>query len=271
MASSKRYQQARYLLRAPAGAEASVTFTNPQAASKTVTLKAVSERQSFSFTSLYRGVDRNALPVEAQILASGAGYIKINSNYDDLGLIVRLFERALRTFEANGLTGLIIDLRHNSGGAPLGLAGYLYDKEIVLGQLEYYSDKTGKFEPEGLPEKFWPSQEQYQFDKIAILVGPACASACEIEAYGFSKIPGTAVVGMYPSAGVEAEVARGQFLLPEGMSLQIPTGRFVNLDGSIFLEGTGVPPTIRVPITPENILSPEDVELMTAEEAVAGK
>jgi len=50
-----------------------------------VSLTAVQERQSFSFTSLYRGVDPNALPVESQILASGAGYIKINSNYDDLG------------------------------------------------------------------------------------------------------------------------------------------------------------------------------------------
>jgi C-terminal processing protease CtpA/Prc len=79
------------------------------------------------------------------------------------------------------------------------------------------------------------------------------------------------VVGMYPSAGIEAEVSRGQFLLPDNMSLQIPTGRFVNPDGSIFLEGTGVQPTVRIPITPENVLSTEDVELKAAEAAVLGK
>ena len=271
VATSKRYQQARYLLRAPAGTNASVTFVNPKASSKTATLTAVDERQSFAFTSINKGVDPNALPVESQILASGIGYIQINSNYDDLDLIFRLFERALAVFQANQVTGLIIDLRHNSGGAPLGLAGFLYDQEIIEGQTMYYSEKTGKFESEGLPDKVMPMQEQYKFDKIAILVSPACASACEIEAYGFSKIPGVMVVGMYPSAGVEAEVSRGQFLLPEGLAVQIPTGRIVNPDGSLFLEGTGVQPTIRVPITPENVLSTDDVELQAAQKAILGQ
>ena len=78
-------------------------------------------------------------------------------------------------------------------------------------------------------------------------------------------------MGTYPSAGVEAEVSRGQFLLPEGMSLQIPTGRFLNPDGSLFLEGSGVQPTVRVPITPENVLSTDDVELKAAEAAIQGK
>ncbi len=271
VAASKRYQQARYLLRAAVGTNASVTFVNPKASSKTATLTAVSERQSFAFTSVNKGVDPNALPVESQILPSGIGYIKINSNYDDLGLIIRLFQRALNIFQANQITGLIVDLRHNTGGAPLGLAGFLYDKEIIEGQTMYYSEKTGKFEPEGLPDKVMPMQEQYKFDKIAVLVGPACYSACEIEAYGFSKIPGAMVVGSYPSAGVEAEVSRGQFLLPEGLAVQVPTGRIVNPDGSLFLEGTGVQPTIRVPVTAENVLSTDDVELQAAENAILGK
>ena len=137
-----------------------------------------------------------------------------------------------------------------------------------MGQLEYYSEETGRFEPEGTPEKVAPYEEQYHFDKVAILVGQNCASACEIEAYGFSQVPSTIVVGYYPTAGMEAEVARGQFNLPEGMSLQISTGRFVNPDGSIFLEGTGVQPTIQVPVTEENLLSEEDVELKAAEDAL---
>ncbi len=258
---SLRYQQARYLLRAPEGTKASITFTNPGGSAETVELKAVAERQSFSYTSTFRGYDSNALPVEHIVLSSAIGYVKINSNYDDLNLIIRLFQRALQTFTYNQLDTIIIDMRQNSGGAPLGLSGFLTDQEIILGQLEYYSDKTGQFEPEGLPDKVFPNVEQYSFNKMYLMVDQACASACEIEAYGFSKVPGMVVVGQYPSAGIEAEVARGQFLLPEGMSLQVPTGRFKLPDGSLFLEGKGVEPTVRIPITEEFVLSDEDAVL----------
>ncbi len=88
------------------------------------------------------------------------------------------------------MAGLIIDMRYNNGGANLGLAGFLTDQEIPLGQLEYYSETSGKFEPEGAAQKVLPNQNQYRFDKMVLLVGPACYSACEIEAYGFSQVPG---------------------------------------------------------------------------------
>ena len=270
--STRRYFQAIFLLRNPEGTKASITFTNPGSQSKTATLTSETELDSFFYAlGQTDEPDPTDLPVEANVLDSGVGYVKITSNYDDLGLIIRLFERALKDMTNNDVSKLIIDLRHNGGGAPLGLAGFLYDQEITLGQLEYYSEETGRFEPEGTPEKVTPYEAQYHFDKIAILVGRDCASACEIEAYGFSQVPDTIVVGYYPSAGVEAEVARGQFKLPEDMSLQISTGRFVNPDDSIFLEGTGVPPTIRVPITSENLLSEEDVELQAAEDALSSR
>ena len=261
------YQQDRYLTRAAAGTTASLAFTNPGGTDQNATITAATETDSFNFASIYKGYDRNALPVEFEILSDTmgqAGYVKINSNYDDLNLIIRLFERALKTFTANNVAGIVIDMRQNSGGANLGLAGFLYDQEIPMGQLEYYSSKTGKFEPEGPRDKVLPNVEQYSFKKMALLVDQACASACELEAYGFSQVPGMEVFGMHPSAGVEAEVARGQFLLPEGFSLQAPTGRFTAPDGSIFLEGQGVQPTTRIPLSAENLLSTDDVVLNTA-------
>ncbi|MBT3314042.1 MAG: peptidase S41 [Anaerolineae bacterium] len=264
-----RFQQARYLLRAPLGTEAEISFIDANGTERTVSLAVIGEGKSFNNTSIYSESDPSTLPVEFHLLDSGAGYIKINSNYDDLNLIIRLFERGLKTFEELGVPGIIIDLRENSGGAPLGLAGFLHDEEIVMGQLEYYSDKTGDFEAEGLPDKVLPNENQYHFDKKVLLVGQACFSACEIEAYGFSQVPGMIVVGQYPTGGVEAEVARGQFEFPEGFALQIPTGRFKLPDGSIFLEGVGVQPQIRVPIDETTILSDEDVVLAAGEKAVS--
>jgi C-terminal processing protease CtpA/Prc len=267
-----RYQQTRYLLRAQPGDKAIITFKNPDSAAQDATLTAVAERQSFSRTSLYYGVNtEHLLPVEAQIIRQGnsnVGYIRINSNYDDLNLVIRLFERALKQFQEREVDGIIIDMRYNNGGANLGLAGFLTDQEIPLGQLEYYSEATGGFEPEGPRQKVRPNQEQYTFEKMVLLVGPACYSACEIEAYGFSQVPGMVVVGQYPTGGVEAEVARGQFKLPEGFTLQIPTGRFTLPDGSIFLEGKGVGPTLRVPVDETTAFSDQDVVLQAGLEAV---
>lgn len=266
----RRYQQARYLLRVPEGAKATVAFVNPGGAPQTVELSAVNERESFAYTSLFFGVEPKLLPVDSSLLESGIGYISINSYSDDLNLTVRLFQRALDQFQAAGISKLIIDLRHNGGGNPLGLAGFLYDQEIPLGQQESYSEKTGKFEPVGIRGKVLPNVQQYRFEGVALLVGQACASACEEEAYSFSKVPGTVVVGMYPTSGAFADVLRGQFLLPEGLQMQTPTERFTNPDGGLFLEGTGVVPTVKVPVTAETVLSTDDVELRAAEDALMG-
>jgi C-terminal processing protease CtpA/Prc len=266
-----RYQKARYLLRTKPGTEATVTFANLDGIPQTATLKAIEERQSFSRTSLYFGVDTNSLlPLDARIIPSGndaVGYIRINSNYDDLNLVIRLFERALQKFEANEVAGIVIDMRYNNGGAPLGLSGFLTDQEILMGQLEYFSDKTGKFEPEGLREKVYPNQNQYRFNKMVLLVGSACFSACEIEAYGFSQVPGMVVVGQSPTGGVEAETARGSFKLPEGFSVTVPTGRFTLPDGSIFLEGQGVTPTLRIPVDGTTALATDDIVLQAGVDA----
>jgi hypothetical protein len=253
------------------GTEATVTFTNPGGKPQTATLTAVAERDSFRRTSIFFDAPSNPNnPVEWRVLDSGIGYISINSYFDDLSLIVTLFERALTQFTAAGVSNLIIDLRFNGGGNPLGLAGFLTDKEIPLGQQASYSEETGKFEPVGVRGKVLPNQEQYQFDKIAMLVGPACASACEQEAYSFSQVPNAIVVGMYPSGGIFADVLRGQYELPEGISLQIPTERFTKPDGGLFLEGTGVVPTVKVPVTEATVLTTDDVVLRAAEDALFG-
>ena len=130
--------------------------------------------------------------------------------------------------------------------------------------MEYYSDKTGQFEPDGPREKVIPNENIYSFDKMVLLVDQFCFSACEIEAYGFSQVPGMVVMGQFPTAGVEAETARGEFLLPEDITFGVPTGRFTLPDGSIFLEGQGVQPTIRIPIDEHSVLSGEDVVLQGA-------
>ncbi len=267
-AAGEQYQQARYLLRAPLDTKATVSFVNPDGQPQTAELTTVAERASFSATSVRRGAPQALLPVEFKILDSGVGYINISSYADDLSLSWRLFERALTTFKAAKVPGVIIDLRWNGGGFPLGLAGYFTDKEILLAQGEKLDTKTGKFEPTGPVTRVRPFTPQFAFGKVAVLVGLACASACEEEAYSFSKLPNAVVVGQYPSAGIFAGVVPEAYRLPEGLTLQISIERFTNPDGSLFLEGTGVVPTVHVPVDAQTVLSESDVVLQAAEEAM---
>jgi C-terminal processing protease CtpA/Prc len=259
-----RYSQVLLLFRRPLGTDISFSFVNPGESEQSVTLTTIQEVDSFYATYLGGEFDEYVLPVEYRILDSGVGYVRINSNSDDLNLAYRIFQRALQIFDDYGVLGVVIDMRRNFGGAPLGLAGYLTDETIILGQLEYYNEKSGQFEPEGPPDKFYPMQEQYAFEKIVLLIDQFCYSACEIEAFGFSQVPGMVVMGVSPTAGVEAETARGKFELPEGLSFVVPTGRYTLPDGSIFLEGEGVQPTTLVPVTSENLLSEEDYVLQEA-------
>jgi len=264
-----RYQQTRYLLRTQPGVEATVTFANPDEQPRTATLTAIAERDSFAFTSIYRDApDETYLPIEFTILESGVGYVAIYTNEDDVSLMIKLFERALKTFVAAEAPGIIIDMRYNSGGLPLGLATFLTENDIPMGQTYYYSETTGQFEPEGSPSIWEPMVEQYTFDKMALLVGPACVSACEEESYGFSQVPGMMVIGNAPTSGAFGEVSRGQILLPENFYMQIPTGRFLLPDGSLGLEGVGVPPTVDVPVTLETATSAEDIVMLFAERAI---
>ncbi|HTX92321.1 MAG TPA: S41 family peptidase [Anaerolineales bacterium] len=266
-----RYQQARYLLRSPLGTDATVTFANPGEAPKTVKLTSVAERDSFSRTSRYYGVDTQpTLPVDYSILPSGIGYVRVNSYDDDLNLTIRLFQRAMDLFTNSKVPGIIIDLRYNSGGNPIGLAAFLSDQKLTMPQGYSYSPTTGKFEKNGVPGLLLPNVEQYRFDKMMLLVSPACASACEDEAYSFSKVPGMVVVGMDPTSGTMADVGDGQVAMPDGISMQFPTQRFLLADGSLFLQGQGVQPTLRVPVTLANATATTDVVLQTAEDAILG-
>jgi C-terminal processing protease CtpA/Prc len=193
--------------------------------------------------------------------------VRINTNSDDFDLTDELFARALDSFDYHAAPGIIVDLRQNDGGALLGFAGYLTDQVITLAQLEYHSLSSGAFEPDGPPATIEPIKNPYHF-KLAVLVDQGCYSACELEAYGLSQVAGAIVVGQYPTAGVEAEVSQGQFNLPDDLLLQAPTGRYVQPDGQLFLEGRGVAPTLRVPLNRQTLLADDDVVLQAAEQAL---
>ena len=261
-----RYEQTVFALRVPMDTFAEFEFINPgKTTPQTEELQAIIEFESLYATYLGGEYDEYVLPIEYDILEDDwVGYIKINSNSDDLNMGYRIYEKALKDFEEAEVNGIIIDMRLDFGGTPYNLAGYLTDQEIPMGQLEYYNENTGQFEPEGDPTIYTAMTRTYDFPKMVLLVDQFCFSACELDAYALSQVDGMVVIGEFPTAGVEAETARGKFDLPEGISFGVPTGRFTLEDGSILLEGQGVQPDIDLDVTFESVLSDEDVVLEAA-------
>lgn len=268
----RRLGQLLFLPRTSIGGRIETTFENPGQNTQTVTMKSEIEVDSLFAALESEKMDEFALPLEGEVLDdSGLGYISITTFSDDYNHMARLWEHYIDKLMENEIPGLIIDLRQNGGGnsgLALDFAGYLFEKEITLSRSAYYNENTGKFEFVELPRTIEPAPTYYA-GKVAVLVGPECISACEGFAYALAHNQRSTIVGHAPTAGAYGEVGRGQYKLPDDLSLQFPTGRTVNPDGEIIIEGQGVAPDIQVPKTRDSVLGREDTVLQAAVDALS--
>lgn len=270
---TERLQQLRYVTRRPLGETMELTYRNPgETETTTVTLRTIQERQSFVVSSFNAGITGNELPVEFEILPSGYGYVSIYSFSDDEYLTVQLWERMIRTFKAEEVPGIIIDMRNNGGGSGYladQLSAYFFDSEepILAGQTAIYNEALGDFFfEEGSEDKLFPPPEDLRYTgPLAIIVAPPCFSACEFFSYNLTLQDRAMIVGHYPTGGLGGSV--NDFNMPEGISVRYTRGRAVDMDGNIHIEGKGVAPTVRVPVTEETLFA-EDALLDAAENAV---
>ncbi len=259
----RRLQQLRYVTRYPIDMEEiSVVYRNPGEDETTeVALPLVPEQDSFGFSSFNVGLTGTELPIEFRILDNGYGYIRIYSFSDDLPLTFRLWERALATMRANGVPGIVIDMRQNSGGSAYmadQLPAYFFDEELVTGYTAYYSERFDEFYyNEEFPAEFvLPPEEDRYTGALAVLVAPACQSACESFSYNMTLQDRAAIVGHYTTSGLGGSVV--PVFLPDGITTSITDGRGLDANGEINIEGIGVPPTIRVPVDEETLFSDGD-------------
>ncbi|MEZ4669126.1 MAG: S41 family peptidase [Anaerolineae bacterium] len=257
-----RLQQVRYVTRFPLGTEVELTFKNPgDSDPQTVKLKAIEERDSFRASSFLKGLTGVELPVEYEILDSGLIYVKIYSFFDSARLTIQLWERMISLMNDNQLPGLIIDMRQNAGGSGFladQMAAYFFDESLDLGNSASYDESLGTFyfDPEHESKYFLPPENMRYSGKIAVLVGPNCSSACEFFSYDMTLQDRAAIVGQYPTGGLGG--GQTTFAMPDGLQLQYSTGRNVNAEGNIIIEGTGVAPTVKVPVDEETLFAEGD-------------
>ena len=268
---SKRLQQLRYALRFKLEkGSVEVKFKNPGGTEKTVSLEVVPERDSFNFSSFRTGRSDTALPVEFSVLPSGYGYLKISSFLDNDVLSIQVWERSLKYFNENEIPGVIIDMRHNDGGSGWladQMAAYFFEEEIVVGNGAVYDESTGEFymDPGNETSMIPPRPELRYAGPVIVMVGPDCTSACEFFSYNMTVKDRATIVGQYPTEGGGGGVEA--FIMPEDTYVQLTISREVDADGNVHLEGKGVVPNVRVPVTPEMLqkeANGEDVILEAA-------
>ena len=262
-AHAERLQKLRYAVRAPLGTRTTVEYQNPGATeSRSVTLATADETESFNATSFNTGRSAFDLPVEYELLPGGRyAYARIDSFIDNQLLTVQLWERMMSTLNSQGIEGLIVDMRQNRGGRGFladQMAAYFFDEEMKLGNTAYYDESVDEFVfDERTVDQFYLPDESLRFrGKVAVLIGPNCNSACEFFTYDMTRRNRAAIVGQYPTAGLGGSV--NQVLMPESIFFQFTVGRAVNEEGEIHIEGKGVAPTVRVPVTPETLLGDGD-------------
>ena len=111
---------------------------------------------------------------------------------------------------------------------------------LDTGNTASYDEALGKFyiDP-NLESKFILPPENLRYHgNIALLVGPSCSSACEYFSYDMTLQNRAAIVGQYPTGGLGG--GQTTYLMPDGIQLQYSTGRNLDANGNIIIEGKGV-------------------------------
>ena len=274
---AKRLEQLAYALRFPMDKQVTVAYTNPGASVSDAKMTTVMEFDSLYANSPYANVTGFELPVEYEILDNGLAYVRITTFFDNELLTIQLWERMMEELNEYGIPGLIIDMRANGGGNGYlanQMAAYFFDEEYIIGNTSYYDDSIDDFysDPGDESQFFLPREELRYYGDIVVIVGPACASACEFFSYDMTIEDRATIVGHYPTAGLGGSVE--DFAMPEFMTIRFTIGRAVNAEGEIHIEGIGVVPDVTVPITQETFnavyLNGEDVLLDAAAEILLG-
>ncbi|NWF68532.1 MAG: PDZ domain-containing protein [Chloroflexi bacterium] len=262
--SVERLDQIRFVVRFPVDIEVEVSFINPGGEEETVTMTTVPERASLGFSRQFVYGPRQTVPrgpIEYNFIATDAGFYGYVAVYDffvNERVLIENWETFLRTANQFGAAGIIIDLRANSGGFGAfsnRMAPYLYEEEIQIGFDDAFNRDIGDFfYDDTAPELLLPPRDPSLIytGPVAILVSPACASACEFFAYYMTREDRAAVVGQYGTNGI----AGGRYFdiaLPEDSFMSLPTIRSIDMDGNSIIESQGIQPTVLVPITEENM------------------
>lgn len=282
----KRFNQGRFMVRAPIGKEVQVEFRNWGESEPTRTKLTAYDDQFETLkktkTKLTQA-DLDVSPIEGKIIDNGYGYVKIKHFLPKSNVTAPAKSMAdlLKMFQDKQAKGLIIDLRDNPGGddqLAADLAGFFVQEEKHYEFVSYYNRYTGKFElNRNEVVKVKPSKPYFD-GKVAILINSRTGSSGEGLPLVLKDLPHVQIVGFTSTAGSFGLMSSPiEIKMPEGYIIHFPDGRSLNQDkvvqGDADQSGVGgAVPDIKIPLNEktfkESVMDGQDVELKVAIEAL---
>ncbi|MCI8342068.1 MAG: S41 family peptidase [Firmicutes bacterium] len=204
-------------------------------------------------------IKRSIVEVESvagKMLDDKIGYIAISGFK---GNTFSQFEKIYDEFMAQGVEGLIIDVRNNPGGL-LTAVNQIADKLLPEGTIVYTIDKNGE-------RIDYNSDSECIKVPLCLLVNGNSASASEILAgavqdSGTGKLVGTQTFGK--------GLVQNIFTLPDGSALKITIQKYYTPKG-VCIQGSGITPdyVVELPKDVGNVVTEEnDTQLMKAIEVI---
>jgi len=193
-----------------------------------------------------RGMFFFAIEFEARRLADNIGYIRLNTLQPELAAQV---SGAMTSM--GGVSGMIIDLRGNSGGEIEGMPDlflaertWLYLRKSRTGETKVFSN---------------PPKDVYR-GPLAVLIDVTSGSASELFAACLQALGRAVIVGeRSPGSVMESD----NHIFPNGAILMHPVAQLCTPDGTV-LEGRGVIPDIEAAQKRGMLLKGVDAQLESA-------
>ena len=195
--------------------------------------------------------------VSYEMLNDNIGYIAI-SEFEEK--TVGQYKAAVEELAAQGMKGLVVDLRNNPGGS-LSAVCEISDYMLPEGLIVYTEDKAGEKEE-------YKSTGEESFDKpLAVLVNGNSASASEIfsgaiQDHGVGTIVGTTTYGK--------GVVQSIFDLKDGTCLKLTVSEYFTPNGRTIQE-KGVTPDVEIEYEYDETNPEKDNQLEKATEVVKDK
>lgn len=182
-------------------------------------------QESLEFDVTRRNVQLTS--VTAELLDGDVGYIQISEFQSGTP---KQFENKVEELRAQGMKGVIIDLRGNPGGLITSVVQIL-DDILPEGILVYTEDKFGNRDT-------YNSDENCMEEPLVVLVDASSASASEIFAgavkdYGYGTLVGTTTFGK--------GIVQTLFPMEDGDAVKVTTAKYFTPNGN-HIHGIGIEP-----------------------------